>query len=145
MFRLSVGPQAQGTPAETLQKLVDAAGLVITVQGRSGLGETVEAIIGAAPRLSEDHEVRPDGLIMSRVGMYRVFWGVVSYPAGSLAVLLPLPGHDGQDSSDWAGHFRREVLDPVLALSQRGYSTGGGGNGHVDNREFAEAFRHAYV
>lgn len=145
MFSLLIGPQAQGTPVETLQKLVDATGLVITVQSRNSLGETAQAIVDVAPRLSEHHEVRPDGLIMSHVGMYRIFWGVVMYPGGSLAILVPLHGHEGQNPSDWVSHFRDEVLDPVTGLSRSGYSTGGGGNGYVDDHDFAEAFLQAHI
>ncbi|MGW4252209.1 hypothetical protein ACWEK7_12070, partial [Streptomyces californicus] len=33
--------------------------------------------------LAEDHDVLFSGLIMSRVGMYRIAWGVVSHPGGS--------------------------------------------------------------
>ncbi|MBZ9596719.1 MULTISPECIES: hypothetical protein [Streptomyces] len=144
MYDLVLSPHARGTAVETLHRLVEAAGLVTTVQTSIGLNETIGAIVEVAPRLSEDHEVRADGLIVSRVGMYRIVWGVVRHPAGSLAILTPMPGYEGQPS-DWTGHYMREVLDPVLALSGRGHRTGGGGNGSVTDPEFARAFQNAYL
>lgn len=145
MYNLITAQHARGTVVETLQKLVEAAGLVTTVQTSVDLDETIGAIIDAAPRLSEDHKVEPNGLIVSRVGMYRMVWGVVRHPGGSLAILTPMPAYEGQNPSDWTGHYMREVLNPVLALSNRGYRTGGGGNGSVTDQEFAQAFQHAYV
>ncbi|MEU8046533.1 hypothetical protein AB0B71_20600 [Micromonospora echinofusca] len=145
MFPLELAHQAKGTPVETLHKLVGAAGLVITVQGSGELGEIVRDVVAVAPRLAEDHEVRADGLIMSRVGLYRVFWGALKWPGGSLAILVPLSLHDGQDVSEWTRHFMNEVLDPVRGLSRRGYSVGGGGNGMVTERDFCHAFTQAHT
>ncbi|HKS50175.1 MAG TPA: hypothetical protein VJT49_34720 [Amycolatopsis sp.] len=145
MFQLEIGPGARGSLVETLHKLNDVAGLVITVQGSGNVDETIGDIVGVAPRLAEDHTVSADGLIVSRAGSYRVLWGVVSWPGGSLAMLTPLAGHEGQEIGDWTRHFMKEVLDPVRALSGRGYSIGGGGNGQVGESEFAQAFREAYV
>ncbi|MBJ7902460.1 hypothetical protein [Streptomyces sp. DSM 110735] len=144
MHDLTLGPDGRGTLVELLHQLVTSAGLVTTVQTSTGIPETVGQIVEAAPRLSEDHEITSGGLIVSRVGMYRIVWGVVSHPGGSLAVLTPLPGYEGQ-TSDWTRHYMHEVLDPVLALSKRGHRTGGGGNGAVTDEEFARAFREAYV
>jgi hypothetical protein len=145
MYPLEMPPGADGTPVQILHALVDAAGLVITVQGAGDLDGTVGAIVTAAPRLAEDHEVKGNGLIVSRVGSYRVVWGAVRCPGGSLAVLTPHPYSEGRDDSGWTGHFIREVLDPVQALARQGYSVGGGGNGMVTERGFHEAFRRAYV
>ncbi|MEU5446808.1 MULTISPECIES: hypothetical protein [Streptomyces] len=145
MYDLMLGPHARGTAVEQLHRLVEAVGLVTTVQTSIGVGDTAGVIVEAAPRLAEDHDVLSSGLIMSRIGMYRIAWGVVSHPGGSLAVLAPLPGCEGQQSSDWIRHYMREVLDPVMALSGRGHRTGGGGNGTVAEEEFARAFREAYV
>jgi hypothetical protein len=145
MFSLVIGKNAHGTRIESLYRLVDEVGLVITVHGSGDSNETGEAIFEAAPRLSEDHEVRDNGMILSRVGMYCITWGVVSHPGGSLAILTPLSLYEGQNRRDWIGHFMREVLDPVHALSSRGYRTGGGGNGAVTDFEFAQAFACAYV
>ncbi len=144
MHYLTLNPQARGTVVEKLHSLVGVSGLVTTVQTSVGLDDTIGAILQAAPRLSEDHEVMSDGLIMSRVGMYRIAWGVVSHPGGSLAVLTPLPAYEGQPS-DWIRHYMSEVLDPVMALSGLGHRTGGGGNGSVTDPEFARAFAAAYV
>ncbi|GAA5170333.1 MULTISPECIES: hypothetical protein [Amycolatopsis] len=140
MFELILDPRAVGTPVETLHKLVGAAGFVVTVSGTAPAGTTERAILTAAPRLAEDRDIRTDGLSTSRIGMYRVFWGVVPHPSGSLALLVPLAGEDG-----WVHHFRVEVLDPVQALAQQGYSTGGGGNGAVTDAGFAQAFRQAGI
>ncbi|MGW0839069.1 hypothetical protein ACWD26_02715 [Streptomyces sp. NPDC002787] len=144
VYDLTLSPPARGTVIESLHGLVGASGLVTTVQTTVGLNDTIGAIIEAAPRLPEDHEVKANGLIVSRVGMYRIVWGVVSHPDGSLAVLTPMPAYEGQPS-DWIRHYMREVLDPVMALSGRGHRTGGGGNGTVTDPEFARAFREAYV
>jgi hypothetical protein len=144
VYDLMLSPHARGTAVETLHGLVGASGLVTTVQTSVGLDDTIGAIIEAAPRLSEDHEVMSNGLIVSRVGMYRIVWGVVSHPNGSLAVLTPMPAYEGQPS-DWIRHYMSEVLDPVMALSGRGHRTGGGGNGSVTDPEFARAFGEAYV
>ncbi|QYX80539.1 hypothetical protein [Streptomyces akebiae] len=144
MYDLTLSTHARGTVIESLHGLVGASGLVTTVQTTVGLNDTIGSIIEAAPRLSEDHEVKANGLIVSRVGMYRIVWGVVSHPDGSLAVLTPMPAYEGQPS-DWIRHYMREVLDPVMALSGRGHRTGGGGNGTVTDPEFARAFREAYV
>ncbi|WP_244162817.1 hypothetical protein [Streptomyces bungoensis] len=114
------------------------------MQTSVGPDDTTGAILEAAPRLAEDQDVRPNGLIVSRVGTYRIVWGVVSHPTGSLAVLTPLPAYEGQPS-DWIRHYMGEVLDPVMALSGRGHRTGGGGNGTVTDPEFARAFGDAYV
>ncbi|MFI8194669.1 hypothetical protein ACIF8T_39210 [Streptomyces sp. NPDC085946] len=129
---------------ETLHKLVETAGFVTTVQTSISLEETIGTIVEAAPRLSEDHEISPSGLIVSRVGMYRIIWGVVRHPGGSLAVLAPIP-EDEKRSPNWTSHYRREVLDPILALSHHGHLTGGGGHGAVTEEEFARAFRNAYI
>jgi hypothetical protein len=145
MFNLTIGQHAQGTPVETLHKLVDATGFVVTVRSSNGLSETIDAIAGAAPRLLEDHEIQPDALIMSRMGMYRVFWGVVHCPDGSLAILVPLAGYDGQDNRDWNRHFLQEVVDTVRSLAASGYSVGSGGNGLVSDGDFARAFSQAHV
>ncbi|GGS28036.1 hypothetical protein GCM10010269_78310 [Streptomyces humidus] len=145
MFKLAMREDARGTRIESLCELVDAAGLVITVHGSGDLNETRRAIFEAAPRLSEEHEVRANGMILSRVGSYRIFWGIVSHPGGSLAILTPLSIYEGQDRSEWISHFMREVLDPVNSLSSRGYRIGGGGDGSVTDFEFAQAFAHAYV
>ncbi|PWR10181.1 hypothetical protein DKT68_09910 [Micromonospora acroterricola] len=145
MFQLDIDRSARGAPVETLHKIVGGWGLVITVQSSGDLEAIIGAIVGAAPRLSEDHEVRADGLIVSRVGYYRIFWGAVRYPAGSLAILAPLPLHENQDPRDWIRHFRIEVLDPIQALSHQGYAVGGGGDGMVTEREFCQAFKTAYV
>ncbi|MFH8886188.1 hypothetical protein [Streptomyces californicus] len=144
MYDLMLSPHARGTTVEQLHRLVEASGLVTTVQTSIGVDDTVSVIVEAAPRLAEDHDALSNGLVMSRVGMYRIVWGVVSHPGGSLAVLTPLPGYEGQ-SSDWIRHYMREVLDPVTALSGHGHRTGGGGNGTVTEEEFARAFREAYV
>lgn len=145
MHYLTIAPQAHGTLVETLKDLVNTAGLVTTVQSTIGLTETVGAIVAAAPRLSEDHTVQANGLVVSQVGIYRMVWGVVRYPSGSLAVLTPMSSHEGQNHLDWISHYRTEVLDPVLALSGRGFRTGGGGSGSVTDLEFAQAFRNAYI
>ncbi|QWF80991.1 hypothetical protein [Amycolatopsis sp. CA-230715] len=145
MFDLVLSEHARGTPVETLYKLVGASGLIITVCGPHDPADTTRAIIRAAPRLLEDHDDRTDGLVMSRVGMYRIFWGVVGFRGGSLALLVPSPAHEQQDYSDWTRHFMAEVLDPVMALSGEGYSTGGGGDGFVTDAEFARAFNQVSV
>ncbi|MEU2053397.1 hypothetical protein [Streptomyces bungoensis] len=124
--------------------MIESSGLVTTVQTSVGPDDTTGAILEAAPRLAEDQDVRPNGLIVSRVGTYRIVWGVVSRPTGSLAVLTPLPAYEGQPSG-WIRHYMGEVLDPVMALSGRGHRTGGGGNGTVTDPEFARAFGDAYV
>ncbi|WP_433393855.1 hypothetical protein [Micromonospora sp. KLBMP9576] len=145
MFALEMTPGARGTAVETLYRLVDAVGLVITVQGSGDLEQIVGDIVRAAPRLQEDHEVGASGLITSRVGLYRVVWGALKCPGGSLAVLVPLSGYEGQNTSDWTRHFMHEVLDPIQALSTRGYSVGGGGNGRVTRQDFCQAFKHAHT
>ncbi|MER7271137.1 hypothetical protein ABT344_22900 [Micromonospora carbonacea] len=145
MFPLELSQQAKSTPVETLHRIVGAVGLVITVQGSGDLGRIVGDLVTVAPRLAEDHEVRADGLIVSRVGLYRVFWGALRWPGGSLAILAPLSLHDRQEVSEWTRHFMREVLDPIRTLSQQGYSVGGGGNGMVTEEGFSRAFQQAYV
>ncbi|MEU9420605.1 hypothetical protein [Streptomyces sp. NPDC051000] len=145
MFSLTLAPQAHGTLVDTLRQLVDASGLVITLRSPEGLEATVGAIVEVAPRLSEDHDIKGNGLIVSRVGMYRVVWGVVRCPGGSLAVLAPLPEEDRSEYDGWARHFRIETLDPIGTLAERGYGVNGGGNGTVLDGEFARAFSHASV
>ncbi|WP_353900221.1 hypothetical protein ABUL04_30850 [Micromonospora harpali] len=145
MFPLELAHQAKGTPVETLYRIVEAVGLVITVQGSGDLDRIVGDVVTVAPRLAEDHEVRADGLVMSRVGLYRVFWGALRWPGGSLAILAPLSLHDRQDVSEWTRHFIREVLDPIQTLSRQGYSVGGGGKGMVTEEDFCRAFQQAYV
>lgn len=145
MFSLAIDANAYGTRLESLYRLVDAAGLVITVHGSGDQNETTRAIFEAAPHLSGDHEVRANGMILSTMAQYRMFWGVVGYPGGSLAILTPMSLYEAQDRRDWIGHFMREVLDPVNALAGRGYGVGGGGNGTVSDSGFAQAFSRAYV
>ncbi|MEU1467391.1 hypothetical protein ABZ434_04115 [Streptomyces sp. NPDC005761] len=145
MFSLAIDANAHGTRIESLYRLVESVGLVITVHGSGDPGETTRAIHEAAPRLSEDHEVRADGMILSTMAQYRMFWGVVGYPGGSLAILTPMSLYVAQNRRDWISHFMREVLDPVNALAGRGYRVGGGGNGTVSDSEFAQAFARAYV
>ncbi len=145
MTTLHISPSARGTLVETLHKLVDASGLVITVQGSTGVEDVKSAIARVAPRLVDKAEVHANGLIVSEMAQFRVIWGVVESPDGSLAVLTPHSLYEGQEVSDWSGHFRVEVLDPVIGLSSQGYSTGGGGNGTVTEPAFAKAFANAYV
>ncbi|MGC5286243.1 hypothetical protein [Micromonospora sp. DT231] len=145
MFPLELAHHAKGTPVETLHKVVGAVSLVITVQGSGDLGQIVGDLIEVAPRLAEDHEVRADGLIISRVGSYRVFWGALKWPGGSLAILAPLSAYEEQDVSEWTRHFMNEVLNPIQTLSQRGYSVGGGGSGRVTERDFCRAFQQAHT
>ncbi len=145
MFDLVLVPEARGTSAEVLHKLVEACGLVITVCGTRQPAETMRSIYDAAPRLADDQEVRADGMVLSRLAMYQVFWGVVGFEGGSLALLVPLPEDDGQGDSDWVRYFRTDVLDPVIALSRSGFSTGTGGQGSVTDADFAQAFRRVLV
>ncbi|WP_235493697.1 hypothetical protein [Streptomyces violaceoruber] len=145
MYDLMLSPHARGTAVEQLHRLVEAVGLVTTVQTSIGVGDTAGVIVEAAPRLAEDHDVLSSGLIMSRVGMYRIAWGVVSHPGGSLAVLAPLPGYEGQQSSDWIRHYMREVLDPSWLCRGVVTAPAEGATGTVTEKEFARAFREAYV
>ena len=145
MYPLVLGPHAHGTLVETLYQLVDVSGTVLTVQTSIGLNETIGAILEAVPRLAEDHEVRANGLVVSKVGLFRVIWGVVRDRNGSLAVLVPTSLYETQDLSDWVSHYRREVLEPVQALAERGHRTGGGGNGQVTDERFAQAFQSAFI
>ena len=145
MVALSTGPQASGTPVETLQKLVAAAGLVITVRSSESVKDTVGAIVRAAPHLTHSHDIRADGLILSTIGLYRVFWGAVHCPGGSLAILVPLPADSGGEVSGWSRNFIGEVLDPVNSLKNSGFVVDAGGNGEVSDAEFARLFRLAHV
>lgn len=145
MFNLTIDAKAHGTRIESLYRLVDSAGLVITVHGSGDPNETTRAIFEAAPHLSGDHEIRADGMILSTLAQFRMFWGVVGYPGGGLAILTPMSLYEAQDRRDWVSHFRHDVLDPVNALAGRGYRVGGGGNGTVSDSEFAQAFLGAYV
>ncbi|MGW4215224.1 hypothetical protein ACWEIJ_45135 [Lentzea sp. NPDC004789] len=145
MTTLRISPTARGTLVETLYKLVDASGLVITVQGFKGVEDVKRAIAQVAPRLVEKAEIHANGLIVSEMAQYRVIWGVVESPGGGLAVLTPHSLYENQEISDWIRNFRLEVLDPIIGLSGQGYSTGGGGNGTVTEPDFAEAFANAYV
>ncbi|MEU1348813.1 hypothetical protein [Streptomyces sp. NPDC005776] len=145
MFSLAIDANAHGTRVESLYRLVDASGLVVTVHGSGDQSETARAIHEAAPRLSDDHEVRANGMILSTMAQYRMFWGVVGYPGGSLAILTPMSLYEAQDRHDWIRHFMHDVLDPVNALAGRGYRVGGGGNGTVSDSDFAQAFARAYV
>src|SRR5690606_19670605 len=63
--------------------LVHAAGFAVTVRGANDVGQTVRAIVDAVPVLGQDHEVRANGLVVSRVGMYRVVWGGRSQPVSA--------------------------------------------------------------
>lgn len=56
MFHLTLGEGAHGTRVESLYRLVDVSGLVITVHGYSDASETGRAILESAPRLSGDEE-----------------------------------------------------------------------------------------
>ncbi|OKJ95673.1 hypothetical protein [Amycolatopsis sp. CB00013] len=145
MTTLSISPAARGTLVEALHKLVDASGLVITVQGTERIGDIKSAIARVAPRLVEKVEVRANGLIVSEMAQYRVIWGVVQSPGGSLAVLTPHSLYENQKVSDWSSFFRVEVLDPIVGLASQGYSTGSGGNGTVSEPAFADAFANAYA
>lgn len=145
MNTLRISPTARGTLVEALHKLVDASGLVITVRGTGGSGDVKHAITRVAPRLAESAEVHANGLIVSEMAHYRMLWGVVRSPAGSLAVLAPTSLYETQPVSEWSHDFRVDVLDPVLGLSAQGYSTGSGGNGAVSEPAFAEAFANAYI
>ncbi len=145
MYSLAMDAHAYGTRKESLYRLVDATGLVITVQGSDGPEEMTKAIFAAAPHLSGDRDLRTDGMILSTMAQYRVFWGVVGYPGGSLAILAPLSLYEAQDRRDWIRHFMHEVLDPVNALAGRGYRVAGGGNGTVSDSGFAQAFARAHA
>lgn len=52
MFNLTIDAKAHGTRIESLYRLVDSAGLVITVHGSGDPNETTRAIFEAAPHLS---------------------------------------------------------------------------------------------
>ncbi|MET9927392.1 MULTISPECIES: hypothetical protein [unclassified Streptomyces] len=145
MFHLTLGQAAYGTRVESLHELVDAAGLVITVHGSGYSHETGSAIFEADPRLSKDHGVRTNGMILSSIGMYSAFWENVGYPGGSLALLAPRSLYEKQNMRDWIGHFRREVLDRLDGLSCRGFRVGGGGDPPVSDSDFAQAFARAHV
>ncbi|MFE7574611.1 hypothetical protein ACFU5Z_07735 [Streptomyces sp. NPDC057521] len=145
MFSLTIGAHAHGTRIESLYRMVDTSGLVITVQGPGDPAGTAGAVFAAAPRLSDDHEVRENGMIVSTLAQFRVLWGVVGHPGGSLAILTPFSLYETQDRRDWISHFIRDVLDPVKALDGRGFRVGGGGNGTVSDSAFTSAFAHAYV
>ncbi|MFJ8402856.1 hypothetical protein ACIQ9K_20550 [Streptomyces microflavus] len=145
MFNLTIDAKAHGTRIESLYRLVDSAGLVITVHSSGDPNGMTRAIFEAAPRLSEDHEIRANGMILSTLAQFRMFWGVVGYPGGSLAILTPMSLYEAQDRHDWIRHFMHDVLDPVNALAGPGYRVGGGGNGTVSDSEFAQAFSGAYV
>ncbi|MEV3923529.1 hypothetical protein [Actinomadura coerulea] len=103
------------------------------------------AIVKVAPRLSESHEVRPDGLVISRIGMFVVYWAVFKSPGGSLAMLAPNSGYEKQDRLDWIGHFREGILDPVRSLSSLGFTVDLGSQGEVADPVFAQEFLHASI
>lgn len=145
LTQLTLGERGRGTLVETLHGLVHAAGFAVTVRGANDVGQTVRAIVDAVPVLGQDHEVRANGLVVSRVGMYRVVWGVVGSPGGSLAVLTPHYGYEGQDSSEFSGPFMREVVNRVKTLSTAGFSIGAGGQGMVSDEGFALEFGGAYA
>ncbi|MGW1125686.1 hypothetical protein [Streptomyces sp. NPDC002526] len=145
MFSLTIGAHAHGTRIESLYRLVDRAGLVITVHGAGDPAGTAAAVFAAAPRLSDDHEVLADGMILSTLAQFRVLRGVAGYPGGALAILTPHSLYEKQDRRDWIGLFMRDVIDPVKAVAGRGYRVGSGGNGMVSDSAFAEAFASAYV
>ncbi|TDE36419.1 hypothetical protein [Actinomadura sp. 6K520] len=144
MHNLTLGPQGRGTVIEVLHKLADGAGLFITVRSPNDVGTTMQAIVQAAPRLFQDYDVREnDGLITSRFPMYVMYWGLVTSPSGSLAILVPSQLYEGQDNRDWISHFRVDVLDSVKTLSSLGCAVNIGREGSVSEAAFAREFQQA--